>query len=180
MNKRNQIRPGLIFGITIALIFILQDILRHGDLSTKNIIMVIASSLFGGAIGGIIFGWMLGAWTDSRFLLKGAHIAIDANETIIFTTGANHIQGVEGVGGKLYLTNKRLIFQSHNFNIQNHEFSIRLSEIEKVKRYDTFGIVNNGLMVTTVHNSIEKFVVQEPEEWLNHFNKKKSLQQVEL
>ena len=178
MNNRKKTWYGIIFGITLAIIFILQDYLRHDDLNTKNIIMVFVSSLIGGAIGGILFGWILRVWTNSRVLLKGTPITIDASEIIVFTTGANHFQGVEGVGGKLYLTNKRLIFKSHNFNIQNHEFSIRLSEVDKVKRYHTFGVVNNGLLITTIHNSIEKFVVQEPEEWMNQLSEINSDEQV--
>ncbi len=178
MNNRKKIRYGLIFGITLAIIYILQDILGHADLSTQHFIVVIVSSLFGGAVGGILFGWILGILTGSRQLSKDTQITIDTNETIVFTTGANHFKGVEAVGGKLYLTNKRLIFKSHSFNIQNHEFSISLSEVDKVKRYDTFGIVNNGLLVTTVHNSIEKFVVQEPGEWMNQLTGNNHLQHV--
>lgn len=107
-------------------------------------------------------------------------IDTQADETILFDTGANHFKGAEGVGGKLYLTTKRLVFKSHKFNIQNHELSISLSDIDKVDRYKTLGLVNNGLSVKTVDNKTEKFVVQKIDEWLNQLTEKNGLQQVHL
>jgi hypothetical protein len=40
--------------------------------------------------------------------------------------------------------------------------------------------MNNGLSVTTSDNIIEKFVVQQPEEWMFQLKEKNSLQQVQL
>ena len=39
------------------------------------------------------------------------------NEKIEFAKGSNHFKGV---GGKLFLTNKRVLFKSHSINVQNH------------------------------------------------------------
>jgi hypothetical protein len=180
MDQKNKVRSGLIAGIILSLFFMLQDLLTRDTLSTKTLIIIIASSLFGGALGGFVFGWLMGLFANDKFLTKRTNIDTDSNETIVFETGANHFQGLEGVGGKLYLTNKRLIFKSHRFNIQNHELSISLSDVDKVDRYNTLGIMNNGLSVTTSDNIIEKFVVQQPEEWMFQLKEKNSLQQVQL
>jgi hypothetical protein len=180
MDQKNKVRSGLIAGIILSLFFMLQDLLTRDTLSTKTLIIIIASSLFGGALGGFVFGWLMGLFANAKFLTKRTNIDTDSNETIVFETGANHFQGLEGVGGKLYLTNKRLIFKSHRFNIQNHELSISLSDVDKVDRYNTLGIMNNGLSVTTSDNIIEKFVVQQPEEWMFQLKEKNSLQQVQL
>ncbi|ANE53547.1 hypothetical protein SY85_16480 [Flavisolibacter tropicus] len=99
---------------------------------------------------------------------------------MLFETGANHFKGAEGVGGKLYLTNKRLVFKSHKYNIQNHELSMRLSDIDKADRYKTLGIVNNGLAVTTAGGTIEKFVVQQPDQWLSQLTEKSGLQELPI
>jgi hypothetical protein len=48
-----------------------------------------------------------------------------------------------------------------------------------VHRYSTYGIINNGLSVTTSGNVIEKFAVQEPEEWMFQLKEKNSLQPIE-
>ena len=63
------------------------------------------------------------------------------------------------------LTNKKLIFKSHKFNIQNHEFSISLEEIVKTNRYKNIGI-NNGISIVCKNGKMEKFVVEEPEKWI--------------
>lgn len=43
---------------------------------------------------------------------------LEKDEKIVRRNRANHIKPLEGVGGKLFLTNFRLIFKSHFFNIQ--------------------------------------------------------------
>lgn len=180
MDKKAKVKAGLFFGIAMAIFFILQELLTHSNLTTKDIIISIVSGLFGGALSGLLFGWLMGLFANSKRLTKDTKIDTEADETILFDTGANHFKGAEGVGGKLYLTNKRLVFKSHKFNIQNHELSISLSDIDKVDRYKTLGLVNNGLSVTTTDNKIEKFVVQQIDEWINQLTGKNGLQHVHL
>jgi len=52
-----------------------------------------------------------------------------------FKAGISFGIGAEAVGGKLFLTNRRLVFKSHKLNIQNHELSIHLIDIANVGRY---------------------------------------------
>ena len=178
MDKKTKIRTGLFFGIAMAIFFILQNLLTHSNLTTKDVVITIVSGLFGGALSGLLFGWLVGLFANSKRVTKDTKIDTEANETILFDTGANHFKGAEAVGGKLYLTDKRLVFKSHKFNIQNHKLSINLSDIEKVDRYKTLGLVNNGLSVTTTGNRIEKFVVQQPDKWFSQLIEKKGLQQL--
>lgn len=180
MDKKAKVKAGLFFGIAMAIFFILQELLTHSNLTTKDITVSIVSGLFGGALSGLLFGWLMGLFANSKRLTKDTKIDTEADETILFDTGANHFKGAEGVGGKLYLTNKRLVFRSHKFNIQNHELSINLPDIDKVDRYKTLGLMNNGLSVTTIDNKTEKFVVQQIDEWLNQLTEKNGLQQVHL
>ncbi len=119
-------------------------------------------------MGGLVFGWLIGKFVNSKLLTKGTEIVLEPSENILFETGANHSKGLEAVGGKLYLTNKRLVFKSHKFNIQGHELSIPLSDISKVERTKTWGLINNSLSITTTGNKIEKFVVEQPGEWINY------------
>ena len=180
MDKKAKIKSGLFFGVAMAILFILQSLLAHSILTAKDIVISIISGLFGGALSGLLFGWLMGLFANSKRLAKDTKIDTDAGETILFDTGANHFKGAEAVGGKLYLTNKRLVFKSHKFNVQNHELSIDLSDIDKVDRYKTLGLVNNGLSVTTIDNKTEKFVVQQVDEWLNQLTEKNGLQQAHL
>ncbi len=120
----------------------------------------------------------MGLFANSKSVKEATRITLPEDETILFETGANHFKGSEAAGGKLYFTNKRLVFKSHKFNFQNHEFSVSSDDILHAERYKTLGIVNNGLSVTLRENKIEKFVVQQPAEWLARLAQESDLQLV--
>lgn len=147
-------------------IFYIGLILLDNNHTTHHIAKSIIAGIIGGAIGGVLFGWVIGAFSKSRFVSATTKISTEPDEIVLFETPANHFKGIEAVGGKLYLTNKRVIFKSHKLNIQNHELSIKLGDISCVERYKTLGVVNNGLSIMTSQNSIEKFVVEQVEEWV--------------
>lgn len=72
------------------------------------------------------------------------------------------------------MTNKRLIFKSHKLNIQNHQLDINLLEINSVDRYNTLGVIDNGLSINTNQNKTEKFVVEQVDEWITQLKDKKN------
>jgi hypothetical protein len=178
MNKRNRFRAGLGFGIAMAIFYILQNLLTNDHLTSKEIIKAVVSGLIAGLISGFLFGWLMGLFSKSKFVQETTKIQLDPNETMLFHTPANHFKGMEGVGGKLYLTNRRLVFQSHKLNIQNHQLSINVSDIRNADRYKPSGIINNGLTIIRNNDTTEKFVVEEADEWVKQIEfTKKSLQQ---
>lgn len=79
---------------------------------------------------------------------------------------SSHLKNFEAVGGKLFLTNKRLIFISHKFNLQNHKLYILLKDIEEVGTYKVFWIFDKGLAIKTIVGKREKFMVKQQEEWI--------------
>jgi hypothetical protein len=172
MENRNRFKSGLIFGIAMATTFVLQNLLTTDHLTAKEVIGSIVSALFGAAAGGLVFGWLTGRF--SKFV-KGTKIETGDGERIVFETPANHFKGIEAVGGKLYLTNRRLVFKSHKFNIQKHLLSLNIADIAEVDPYKTMGITDNGLLVKTINGSTEKFVVQQRAEWINYFTASKGL-----
>lgn len=44
------------------------------------------------------------------------------------------MRGWEGVGGRLYLTNRRLVFESHAINLQTGTTDIPLADIVDAKK----------------------------------------------
>jgi hypothetical protein len=177
MDKRAKFKAGLSFGIFMTVFFILKEFFTQDDLTIKRVLINIFSSCLGGAIAGLLFGWLSGLFSKSKMVTETTKIDIDAEEKILFETPANHFKGIEGVGGKLYLTNKRLIFKSHKLNIQNHQLIINSSDIKHVDRYKTLGLVNNGLSITTIADKTERVVVEKVEEWLKILTEKNGLQQ---
>jgi hypothetical protein len=174
MKRRTRIKAGLIFGVAMAIIYILEDVFID-QVPTAHLFKTIIRGLFTGAIAGFLYGWLMGVFSNSKFVKQGTKIETGAGETILFEGGANHFKGIEGVGGMMYLTNQRLVFKSHKLNIQKHQLSIDLPSITEVARKKTLGILNNGLIVTTTDGRKEKFVVEQPEEWIKYLAKEERL-----
>ena len=178
MNKRNSVRAGLGFGIGMSVFFILQNLLTNDHQTSKEIINAVVSGLVAGLISGFLFGWLIGVFSKSKVVKETTKIELHPNETMLFETPANHFKGMEGVGGNLYLTNKRLVFQSHKLNIQNHQLSINLADIRNADRYKPIEVINNGLSIIKNNDTIEKFVVEQPDQWVKQIGvTKNSLQQ---
>lgn len=180
MNKKSRFRAGLSFGIVMTIIYVLQDLLTGDNHTTSQIIKSIVAGLIGGMVAGFLFGWIIGLFSNSKFVKQATKIDIEPDENIVFETSANHFKGIEGVGGKLYLTNKRLVFKSHKLNIQNHQFSILLTEIQNFDWPKTFRLLNNGLSITSSAGKTEKFVVEEVEEWRKLLTDRNGFQQAAL
>ena len=59
---------------------------------------------------------------------------LEQNEELIKKGSANFQKGIEAVGGKLYLTNQRLIFEAHAINFQGGTTIIHLSNIVSIEK----------------------------------------------
>lgn len=92
------------------------------------------------------------------------------NEKVVKKGAANLQKGLETVGGKLHLTNKRLIFESHVVNIQSGVTEIELSNLERVQKSWTkfLGLIPvfpNSLSVYTKEGQEYQFVLFGRESW---------------
>ena len=167
--KRTSFKAGLFFGIIMAVFFILKDLWTAENYTAETLIRIIAVGLISGIIAAILFGYGI-----SKIAPKLANsiskLETEADEKLLLNSPANHYKKLEAVGGKLFLTNKRLVFKSHNSNIQNHEIHIALNDIVKIERFKNFKITNNGVSVLCRNGKIEKFVVEKPEEWIERIN----------
>jgi hypothetical protein len=72
-------------------------------------------------------------------------LELQDNEEILLTRPANHFLGIEGVGGKIFITNKRFVFKSHELNIQKHQLDIDYADIIKVTYFNSLLLFPNGL-----------------------------------
>jgi hypothetical protein len=125
----------------------------------------------GGIVSGIIFGLAASvfvAYQEKKFTKDRP---LMPEETLLKEGRANHFFNGEGVGGWIYLTNTRLYFKSHNSNIQNHDLSIPLLEIDYAEKANTFGFIPNQLRLTLRDGQVEKFVVSEAKDWVGSIKK---------
>lgn len=126
----------------------------------------------GGFLAAFVTGFVtkraLGVRAPAPQRVPSAHdMGFDPGEPVLHAGPANHFKGLEGVGGKLFLTDRRLRFRSHAFNVQTHDESYPLASIRSVEPSRTLGIVPNGLLVRLADGRTERFVVLRRSEWLS-------------
>ena len=94
-----------------------------------------------------------------------------ANGEIVIKKGAaNHLVPSEGVGGRLFLTDQRLHFSSHSFNVNVHEKSIELESIISIEAKHS-DYISRRLSIYLNDGSVEHFIVYKRKEWVNDIEK---------
>lgn len=95
---------------------------------------------------------------------------LNDNEIMIRKSRGTHRRGVEGVGGRLFLTNHRLVFKPHFFNIQTHEEGIALGDIVVVEaKYSDF--ISAKMSIHLRNGSVHKFLVPQRKTWVENIEK---------
>jgi len=97
--------------------------------------------------------------------------ALEANEQITRDGRANAQRGLEAVGGHLYLTDHRLIFESHAFNIQRGNIILDLADIVSVepawaRLLGFIPLVPNSVKVRLGSGKGYRFVVKDKSQWV--------------
>jgi hypothetical protein len=99
------------------------------------------------------------------------HTDLGDGERIIHRSGANLQRGIEAVGGHLFLTTWRLIFEAHRLNVQTGRTIIPLRDVEGVWKCWTrlFGLIPvfpNSLAVATAKGKTYRFVMFGRDAWI--------------
>ncbi len=97
-------------------------------------------------------------------------IELQADEMLLREGAANLQRGIEAVGGRLYLTDRRLSFRSHGFNVQNGPTDIPLSQVRGTRPCWTrfLGMIPlfpNSLAVAMADGGEYRFVVHGRDAW---------------
>src|SRR5687767_14650828 len=93
-------------------------------------------------------------------------------ETVIKEGDANMQQGLQSVGGKLYLTNHRLVFEKHKLNIGSEGLSMHLARVRKIrptwtKLLNLIPVTPNAIAVATNDGKEHQFIVFGRQKWLD-------------
>jgi hypothetical protein len=158
--KHLKLRHGLILALIFFPLFLGLQVMFEGGLTTGEFLKAVVTT--------VLVGFGLPPAMNSLGKRLYAKVIIDLNsaEIVVREGGANHFKGAEGVGGKLALTNKRLVFKSHQLNVQNHAESFLLENVRQVAAVKTWNLFKNGLRVMLTNNEVHQFVVDEPAEWI--------------
>jgi hypothetical protein len=103
-------------------------------------------------------------------------IQLQVDEHILREGLANLERGWEAVGGKLFLTNHRLYFQSHSVNLQTGSTEILIQDIKTItpcwtKFLGRIPLFPNSLSVGTQSGAEYRFVLNRRLEWAAEVNR---------
>jgi hypothetical protein len=158
---------GGAFGL---LLFLTQFFLDREALNLKSILF---QSVFFGAFMTLLFPYLFGKFAVS--LGKNINPDLDLDEEIESLGPANLFRGKEAVGGKLFLTNEKLIFKSHKLNIRTGQTDIPYEAIRDIQERKTAKLIDNGLHIITIDGSEYNFVVDNRDTWIEKIQGKLNL-----
>lgn len=97
---------------------------------------------------------------------------LQPGESLVKESRANLQRGIESVGGQLYLTNRRLIFESHKFNVQSGATEIPLADVAEVGKVWTkflgaIPLAPNSIAVATTDGHAHRIVCSKRGEWMD-------------
>ena len=172
LNWKFRIVSAILTGLLFVVIMSLMDYLLNGSFKSLN------SYLFQGIFFGIFMGIGFPYVTEKfgkKFTSKlGKNIKPELleNEKIEIEGPANLFRGMEGVGGKIFSTNKKVIFKSHKINIQKGQTDIEYENITEIIARKTAKLINNGIRIKMRNGKEFDFVVNEREKWIEKLNEK--------
>ena len=98
-------------------------------------------------------------------------VELHQNESVERRGFANLQRGRETVGGRIYLTNQRLIFVPHFLNLQREPLFLELATIKSIQKCWTkfLGVLPiwpNSLAIQVVSGDTHKFVLFSRSKWM--------------
>jgi hypothetical protein len=161
LSWKYRIAFALFTALFYSFLLWLVDYFIEKDLySTKSLI-------FQGILFGVVFGIgfpYINKKLASKFSRNvGTNIkpTLKPEEIVEVQGPANLFRGIEGVSGKIFLTNKRLIFKPHSITIQKSQTDIPYAQIESLTKRKTAILIDNGIRVITKKGKKFDFVVNE-------------------
>ncbi|WP_439482634.1 hypothetical protein [Cyclobacterium plantarum] len=134
--------------------------------------------LFFGITFSLVFPYLFNGLAGKVFAKMGTNIhpVLEVMEKIEKEAPATLFKRLEGVGGKLFLTNKRVIFKSHQLNIQRGQTDIDFTSIIGIEKRMVNKWGNARLVIRTKAGKEYQLVVYEPELWKKEIYERITLQ----
>lgn len=144
------------------------------DGNFKSLNSYLFQGIFFGIFMGVGFPYIIEKFGTNFTSKLGKNIKIELaqNEYIEIEGPGNLFRGIEGVGGKLFLTNRKVIFKSHKINIRNGQTDIAYENITELIKRKTAKLIDNGIKIKTNDGKEFEFVVNEREKWIEKLNEK--------
>ncbi len=174
LNWKYRIISAILIGLLYVGILMIFDYFSDEKLYSLN--SLIFQGIFFGVFMGLGFPYVTEKF-GTRFTSKiGKSIKpeLAQDENIEIEGPVNLFRGMEGVGGKMFLTNKKVVFKSHKINIQKGQTDILYEDITEIIKRKTAKLIDNGIRIKTNDGNEFDFVVNEREKWIEKLNEKRN------
>ena len=172
LNWNVRIMSAILNGLLFVGIMCLIDYLLDKEFQSLN--SYLFQGMFFGFSMGIVYPFLMQKFGPKFNSKIGKNIKpeLTQDESIEIEGPANLFRGMEGVGGKLYLTNKKVVFKAHKINIQKGQTDILYENITEIIKRKTAKIINNGIRIKTNDKNEFDFVVNDREKWIEKLNER--------
>ena len=154
---------GLPWGLSFFSVAFLLGYFGSNAVATENALKM---ALAIGACAWIFNGLIYSRFTRPFKQLKDISVEITSPEIVVLEAPANHLTDDSLVGGKLFLTNERIIFKPHSsYKLLPPLFSWSLDDIEPHKFHGTILNAGGEFLVNTKDGFSLMFEVDKLKEW---------------
>ncbi len=98
---------------------------------------------------------------------KHVKLKLESEETVVKEGGANLIPVNKGEGGKLAVTNRRLLFKGQRYDTRDFQFVIEFDKIESIRTHKSWKLLKNELHIAMTDGTTFRFAVDHPVQWLS-------------
>ncbi len=144
-----------------AIIWIGIKSAENNGFTTTILWASIGRGLFMGISWALIMKWMSG---DPY---KHVKLKLESEETVVKEGGANLIPVNKGEGGKLAVTNRRLLFKGQRYDTRDFQFVIEFDKIESIRTHKSWKLLKNELHIAMTDGTTFRFAVDHPVQWLS-------------
>jgi hypothetical protein len=130
----------------------------------------IESGIFLGSICGLVFGLTLAAIIRIQENRAIGNPPVLAYEELLRDGRASHTKGHRGQSGRLYLTNKQILFEAFPPNKPAYRVSIPIHEVAGLNLRRRFGVFPIFLDVLFKDGKRETFVTDDVRDWIGEIS----------
>lgn len=159
--KNSFLRMALGSAVLWAIIWIGIKSAENNGFTTTILWASIGRGLFMGISWALIMKWMSG---DPY---KHVKLKLESEETVVKEGGANLIPVNKGEGGKLAVTNRRLLFKGQRYDTRDFQFVIEFDKIESIRTHKSWKLLKNELHIAMIDGTTFRFAVDHPVQWLS-------------
>ena len=157
---RTFLTTGICFGFLMGIFYVYE----------KGMVWGIRA----GICSGFLFGLVMAVFARSQENKALTSPPLLSDERLLREGSAHHVLRTKGLIGRLYLTDKRLLFEAFPSNKEVHEVSIPVHEISEAFAIKSYGFVRNKVRVANTDGSTETFLTDDVNGWIEEINERRT------